>query len=188
MPTNIPGNPANFPANIRAPSGSDARNSTTEAAALQDLADRTAYLKTQQTVLAFGNSAPASAIAYSNATTTPTTIISSSALNVTGLAGKTIRISLGGVSVTAAAGSYTASVDAYLTFNDSVPTSSHAGSIPIVGGSSGVVCIGHDFVIPAGATTCVVSLMGTGNAAGTLYARGVISMQWLQWSIIQIPA
>lgn len=42
--SNIPGNPANYPANIRAPGGADNRNATTEDAAFQDLADRTAYL------------------------------------------------------------------------------------------------------------------------------------------------
>jgi hypothetical protein len=42
--TNIPGSAASFPANVRAATGSDPRNATTEAAGVSDLADRTAYL------------------------------------------------------------------------------------------------------------------------------------------------
>jgi hypothetical protein len=41
----IPGNPNVYPAAIRAPNGSDPRNSTTADAGLQDLADRTAHTK-----------------------------------------------------------------------------------------------------------------------------------------------
>lgn len=41
---NLPGNPNNYPANIRSAAGSDFRNATTEAATASDLADRTAYL------------------------------------------------------------------------------------------------------------------------------------------------
>jgi hypothetical protein len=42
--TTIAGNPANYPASVRAATGSDPRNATTEAATATDLADRTAYL------------------------------------------------------------------------------------------------------------------------------------------------
>lgn len=42
--TNIPGNPNNYPANIRGANGADARNATTEDAGISDLADRTSYL------------------------------------------------------------------------------------------------------------------------------------------------
>ena len=141
-----------------------------------------------QTMLAFGHAAPSSPISYSNATATPSTITSASALNVTGLTGKTLRVALGGLSLSAAAGSYTAYVDAYMTFNDSPPTGHHAGRIELIGGRDSVLCMGHDFAIPTGATTCVVSLMGTGNAAGTLSATCPTVTQWLQWSIIDIPS
>lgn len=44
MPTNIAGESTTYPQYVRAPAGSDARNATTIAMPLQDLADRTAYL------------------------------------------------------------------------------------------------------------------------------------------------
>jgi hypothetical protein len=140
-----------------------------------------------QTMSAFGHVAPATTLSYSNATGTPSTIISSSALPVTGLAGKTFRASFGGLMLATTVGSYTAYVDGYLTFNDSGPTSSHAGRIELIGGRNSTLCMGHDFAIPAGATTCVVSLMGTGDAAGTLTVTGPTVTQWLQWSVIDIP-
>lgn len=45
MPTNIPGSSASFPANVVGPSGGDTRNATSVNTGLEDLADRTAYLK-----------------------------------------------------------------------------------------------------------------------------------------------
>lgn len=43
--TDIAGNPNNYPANVRAANGSDARNASTEQAGISDLADRTAWLR-----------------------------------------------------------------------------------------------------------------------------------------------
>lgn len=45
----IPGNPANFPANIRAAAGGENRSSTIFDREISDLADRTAWLRARQT-------------------------------------------------------------------------------------------------------------------------------------------
>lgn len=54
MPTNIPGSSASYPTNVVGPSDGDTRNAASINTGLEDLADRTAYLKAKARITADG--------------------------------------------------------------------------------------------------------------------------------------
>jgi hypothetical protein len=99
MTTNYAGNPANYPANIREPDDGDLSNSTKLAAAIEDLADRTANLKARfglGTVMA-----PSMASPVGVATTSATYVdVTNATYDETGLAvGDLVEGTIGPMSV-----------------------------------------------------------------------------------------
>lgn len=139
----------------------------------------------QQTLLAFGSTALTGLLDYSNSSSTPSTIVTTT-ISVSGFAGKTLRLAIAGL-VAHASGSYDSSVDALLTFNDSVPTIHTAGQLPLPTGAIGPLHLVYDFIIPAGATSCAIKVEGVATTDATLAVKGSTNTQWLQWSIINIP-
>jgi hypothetical protein len=139
-----------------------------------------------QSLLAFGHAALTGLLDYSNSSSTPSTIVTTT-ISVSGFAGKTLRLSISGM-VAKATGSYDSSIDAIMTFNDSGPTSHTAGQLSLPTGLISALHLGYDFVIPTGATTCAIKVEGVATTDTTLAVKGQTNTQWLQWSIIDIPA
>ena len=137
-----------------------------------------------QNLQAFGHVAP-SAITYSNTGGTPTTVCTD-VVNVSGFGGSTLRIAISGL-VASASGSFGSELDVLLTFNNVGATTHTGGQLVIPATSTVCVALGYDYVIPAGATTCTVTLNGF-TSGGTLTVAGSASTQWLQHSILQLAA
>jgi hypothetical protein len=135
-----------------------------------------------QNLRAFGTATP-SAITYTNTSSTPTVVCSTTA-DVTGLAGSSIRIALSGLLATSVGIS---EIDVLLTFNDGGTTTHTAGQIILPAGSTVCLSLGYDFPVPTGATSCTVSLRGF-TSGTSLSVTGSSATQWLQWSVLQIAS